>query len=69
MKQYEPILHRFESRFAEQLEEGKEVAVYVKLPSGFCFNTPVGKYNPDWAIAFTEGTVKHSNEIETVKLV
>ena len=22
-------------------------------------STPVGKYNPDWAIAFYEGTVKH----------
>jgi type III restriction enzyme len=48
-----------ERKFAEQLEVGKEVAVYVKLPSGFFISTPVGKYNPDWAIAFTEGTVKH----------
>ena len=35
------------------------VAVYVKLPGGFYINTPVGKYNPDWAIAFHEGKVKH----------
>lgn len=48
-----------ERRFAEQLEVGKEVAVYVKLPSGFFISTPVGKYNPDWAVAFTEGSVKH----------
>ena len=34
-------------------------AVYVKLPRGFYINTPVGKYNPDWAIAFHEGKVKH----------
>ena len=33
--------------------------VYVKLPSGFSIPTPIGKYNPDWAIAFKEGTVKH----------
>ena len=48
-----------ERKFAEQLEVGKEVAVYAKLPSGFFINTPVGRYNPDWAIAFTEGSVKH----------
>lgn len=33
--------------------------MYVKLPSGFYISTPIGKYNPDWAIAFYEGTVKH----------
>ena len=31
----------------------------MKLPDGFYISTPVGKYNPDWAIAFYEGTVKH----------
>ena len=33
--------------------------VYVKLPDGFYISTPVGKYNPDWAIAFYDGNVKH----------
>ena len=33
--------------------------VYAKLPRGFFIPTPVGDYNPDWAIAFTEGSVKH----------
>ena len=33
--------------------------LYVKLPNGFYINTPVGRYNPDWAIAFQEGAVKH----------
>lgn len=36
-----------------------DVAIYVKLPRGFYINTPVGKYNPDWAIAFHEDKVKH----------
>ena len=36
-----------------------DVAVYVKLPDSFYISTPVGRYNPDWAIAFYEGTVKH----------
>ena len=35
------------------------MAVYVKLPKGFYISTPVGKYNPDWAIAFNEKEVKH----------
>ena len=48
-----------ERDFATELDTRTEVAVYVKLPSGFFISTPVGKYNPDWAIAFKEGSVKH----------
>ncbi len=48
-----------ERRFAEELDASAEVVVYAKLPSGFTIPTPVGNYNPDWAIAFKEGAVKH----------
>lgn len=48
-----------EREFAQDLDTDKNVAVYVKLPNSFFISTPVGKYNPDWAIAFYEGTVKH----------
>ena len=48
-----------ERDFAEKLDVSNDVAVYVKLPDGFYISTPVGHYNPDWAIAFYEGTVKH----------
>ena len=49
-----------EMNFAKNLEQENDVAVYTKLPSGFYINTPVGHYNPDWAIVFKEGTdVKH----------
>lgn len=48
-----------ERAFAEDLDTNQDVAVYVKLPDGFYISTPVGKYNPDWAIAFYDGTVKH----------
>lgn len=48
-----------EQAFAAELDTSSDVAVYVKLPSGFYISTPIGKYNPDWAIAFYEGTVKH----------
>jgi type III restriction enzyme len=48
-----------ERDFAKELEaHTQEVEIYVKLPRGFYINTPVGKYNPDWAIAFYEGKVK-----------
>ncbi|MEG1120425.1 MAG: restriction endonuclease subunit R, partial [Bacteroidales bacterium] len=48
-----------EKKFAEDIDTRTDVAVYVKLPKAFYINTPVGKYNPDWAIAFEEGKVKH----------
>ena len=49
-----------EMDFAKDLEVQNEVAVYTKLPGGFYINTPVGHYNPDWAIVFKEGTdIKH----------
>ena len=48
-----------EKKFASELDINDKVAVYTKLPSSFFISTPVGKYNPDWAIAFNEGSVKH----------
>jgi len=48
-----------ERDFAKALEASDKVAVYAKLPSGFSIPTPVGNYNPDWAIAFESGSVKH----------
>lgn len=49
-----------EMNFAKELETQSEVAVYTKLPGGFYINTPVGHYNPDWAIVFNENEdIKH----------
>ncbi|MBN2040492.1 MAG: DEAD/DEAH box helicase family protein [Spirochaetes bacterium] len=48
-----------ERTFVEELDTCAEVIVYAKLPRGFFIPTPVGEYNPDWAIAFKEGSVKH----------
>ena len=49
-----------EMNFAKSLEVQNEVAVYTKLPNGFYINTPVGHYNPDWAIVFKEEPdIKH----------
>ena len=48
-----------EMEFAKALENDNSVVVYTKLPREFYISTPMGKYNPDWAIAFKEGAVKH----------
>ena len=71
-----------ERKFAERMEK-EEVLVYAKLPRGFKIPTPVGNYNPDWAIVFsnkkckyiyfvaeTKGSMNKSklNPIETAKI-
>lgn len=49
-----------EYKFAKDLDKGDDaVLVYAKLPRGFKIPTPVGNYNPDWAIVFDEEKVKH----------
>lgn len=48
-----------ERNFAEAMDASARVVVYAKLPRGFFIPTPVGDYNPDWAISFKSGTVKH----------
>lgn len=48
-----------ERQFAENLDQDSDVVVYAKLPNGFRIPTPVGDYNPDWAVSFKEGSVKY----------
>lgn len=49
-----------EKNFAEELDKSDAVEVYVKLPKKFYIDTPMGHYNPDWAIAFKDDAgVKH----------
>jgi type III restriction enzyme len=48
-----------ERHFVEALDTSTEIVVYAKLPRGFLIPTPVGDYNPDWAISFKQGSVKH----------
>ena len=47
-----------EKKFAKDLEDG-EVTVYAKLPNKFKIPTPVGNYNPDWAIVFNNKDFKY----------
>ncbi|WP_316189643.1 type III restriction-modification system endonuclease [Bradyrhizobium sp. SZCCHNS1054] len=39
-----------ERTFAEQLEKNESVKIYAKLPGWFKVPTPLGTYNPDWAV-------------------
>jgi restriction endonuclease len=39
-----------------EINERTDIRLFLKLPGGFEIDTPVGKYNPDWAI------VKHEDE-------
>lgn len=50
---------KVERNFVRELDTSSDVVVYAKLPRGFLIPTPVGDYNPDWAISFKEGQVKH----------
>ncbi|SEJ66003.1 type III restriction enzyme [Pseudooceanicola nitratireducens] len=43
-----------ERRFAEELEANEAVKVYAKLPGWFKVPTPLGTYNPDWAVLIEE---------------
>lgn len=42
-----------ERRFAEELESDEDVVAFVKLPRWFRIPTPLGTYNPDWAMVST----------------
>jgi type III restriction enzyme len=44
-----------EHAFAKKLDDRPDIKLFVKLPRWFVVDTPVGQYNPDWAI------VKHHN--------
>ncbi|MHB0987364.1 MAG: restriction endonuclease [Bellilinea sp.] len=39
-----------EREFARQLDQREDIKLFVKLPGWFQIDTPVGKYNPDWAV-------------------
>ena len=55
---YEYIVYDsdIEREFARRLDEREDIRMFVKLPGWFLIDTPVGKYNPDWAI------LKHNDE-------
>ncbi|MFZ1934468.1 MAG: DEAD/DEAH box helicase family protein [Thermoguttaceae bacterium] len=55
---YEYVVYEseVEREFAKRLDTREDIKLFVKLPSWFEIDTPVGKYNPDWAV------LKHNNQ-------
>lgn len=51
---YDHIIYdsEVEASLAASFEANKQVKVYAKLPSWFVIDTPLGSYNPDWAVLF-----------------
>jgi type III restriction enzyme len=49
---YIPLESSVENQFARDCESSEDVEFYFKLPFWFKINTPIGTYNPDWAIVF-----------------
>lgn len=45
-----------ERAFAQACEDNTDVLFYIKLPRWFQIETPVGPYNPDWAVAYRNDT-------------
>jgi len=39
-----------ENRFAQSLDNDPDVKMFFKIPSRFKIETPIGTYNPDWAV-------------------
>lgn len=60
---YDAVVYdsEIERNFAEELDKRDDIKLFVKLPSWFIVETPIGGYNPDWAI------VKHNEQ--TIYLV
>jgi len=56
---YEHVIYdsSVESEFAQSFEKSQNVKVYAKLPGWFKIDTPLGSYNPDWAVL-----VDHNDE-------
>ncbi|MDM0055609.1 type III restriction-modification system endonuclease [Variovorax fucosicus] len=65
---YEHVIYdsNTERDFADALEKNEGVVLYAKLPSWFKVPTPLGSYNPDWAILFDQdGTQRLYFVVET----
>ena len=45
-----PLDSKVESKFAKDCETSEIVSFYFKLPNWFKIPTPIGNYNPDWAV-------------------
>ena len=49
-----PLDSGVESQFAKDCETSEQIKFYFKLPNWFKIPTPIGNYNPDWALVFED---------------
>jgi type III restriction enzyme len=56
---YDAVVYdsEIERKFAEELDRREDIKLFVKLPGWFRVETPIGEYNPDWAILKHDDTV------------
>ena len=57
-----------ERRFAEALNHREDVAFFCKLPRWYRIPTPVGAYNPDWALLMADGRVLVRETSDTTEI-
>ena len=57
-----------EKTFALNLESDERIKLFIKMPNWYKVDTPVGSYNPDWAIVTVKRDLK-GNETEKVYFV
>ena len=53
-KEFVPLDSGVESKFAQDCETSEQIKFYFKLPNWFKIPTPIGNYNPDWALVFED---------------
>jgi type III restriction enzyme len=56
---YDAVVYdsEIEREFAEALDKREDIKLFVKLPDWFKIETPLGTYNPDWAVLKHDDTV------------
>jgi type III restriction enzyme len=63
---YVEVDSQVERRFAERLNGRKDIKIFIKLPRKFTVDTPIGTYNPDWAIV-KDGLFGEKEKIYLIK--
>lgn len=53
-EEFVPLDSGVESKFARDCETSDQIKFYFKLPNWFKIPTPIGNYNPDWALIFED---------------
>jgi len=55
-EKFVPLDSEVENKFAQDCESSDQVKFYMKLPNWFTITTPIGNYNPDWALMLENST-------------